>query len=262
MQEIPDGVDEDYPPPPEQDQWPVDGVRLHRRAPLWPFVAGGLAATALATAGVLAALGPGAKPRPTEVRAALDAGPSQAALGKLAGAMKDGVVVAQPASPPPPAPDGLEPRDRAVDPGERRPTQPHDASPYDAAPAPLPVDQSLLSPTPTEWAMHGEALRRVHPRAAWNGLATGDPARRAAIDRAGALVEQGELDAARDALSPLVDGGDPLAAFAMAETYDPARLLAWKDAFGKPDIAKARDLYAKAKAGGVSLAVSRIEALR
>ena len=253
------------------DDEPTGDVRLRQPLPRWPFVAGGAALCLLAAVGVglvgakhadspAIARATATVPAP-EARSApsVDLGPDQAALGKLAGAMKDGAVVAQGPSPAPPG-NPASPTDRAPDPMAPRQAVPHDASPYDAAPAPLPVEQSLLSPVPVEMAYLGEAGRHTHPRAAWDSLATGDAARRAAIDKAGALAEQGDMPAAREALAQRVAAGDALAAFATAETYDPARLAAW-NAMAKPDVARAREFYGKAKAGGIAQAGNRIDAL-
>ncbi len=268
MQDFADEGLVDYPQPPVDDVADDVGVRLRGAPPRWPLAAAVLAAAVVLVTVVAAMLPSGhaarpATPAPTHDPAAtVVAGPDQAALGKLAGAMKGEAVVAQGGSPTPPAQPGPPPSDSAPDPDARREDQPHDASPYDAAPAPLPVNQLMFSPIPVERDYLGDAGRRAHPRAAWDSFARGAAtARREAIDRAGTLVEQGDMDAGRAVLSPLVAAGDPLAAFASAETYDPARLRAWNESTDKADVAKARDLYGKAKAGGVIQAGPRIEAL-
>jgi TPR repeat protein len=56
--------------------------------------------------------------------------------------------------------------------------------------------------------------------------------------------------------------GSPEALFWLAQTYDPL-LLSERQTFGtQSDIAKARELYGKALAGGVDEAKVRLEALQ
>jgi hypothetical protein len=52
------------------------------------------------------------------------------------------------------------------------------------------------------------------------------------------------------------------AIFALAETYDPAVLSAWRTLGTQGDVAKAQDLYARALAAGVREAKDRLNALR
>jgi hypothetical protein len=56
--------------------------------------------------------------------------------------------------------------------------------------------------------------------------------------------------------------GSEVAAFRLAETYDPKRLSEWRVIGTKPDIAKARQLYERAFAAGIHLARERVSALR
>ena len=53
-----------------------------------------------------------------------------------------------------------------------------------------------------------------------------------------------------------------LALFALAETYDPFVLSEWKTFGTQGDAAKARELYTRALAGGVTQAKERLKALR
>ena len=82
------------------------------------------------------------------------------------------------------------------------------------------------------------------------------------IARANLLLEQGNIGAARNMLDRAAEMGSTQALFWLAETYDPL-LLSARQTFGtQSDIAKARELYGKALAGGVSEAKGRLEALQ
>jgi len=52
------------------------------------------------------------------------------------------------------------------------------------------------------------------------------------------------------------------AAIALAETYDPRILSSWGTYGTRGDTSKARELYAKALAGGIQQAKDRFDALR
>jgi len=80
--------------------------------------------------------------------------------------------------------------------------------------------------------------------------------------RANALLAQGDIASARIVLERAVDLGSAKAAFALAETYDPIVLDAWRTFGTLGDVARAKQLYAKAKAGGVQEAQGRLNALR
>jgi len=82
------------------------------------------------------------------------------------------------------------------------------------------------------------------------------------VARASVLLGQGDIGSARIVLERAVEAGDAQASFALAETYDPFVLSKW-GAYGTlGDPAKARDLYAKAQAGGLKEAKERFDALR
>jgi hypothetical protein len=76
--------------------------------------------------------------------------------------------------------------------------------------------------------------------------------------RASTLLAQGNVSAARIVLERAVEKGSPSASFALAETYDPHVLSRWG---GRGDAAKARDLYTRARDGGVQEAKDRLKAL-
>jgi hypothetical protein len=82
------------------------------------------------------------------------------------------------------------------------------------------------------------------------------------VARAGVLLGQGDIGAARIVLERAADMGSAQASFALAETYDPLILAKWGTYGTRGDAIKARDLYAKADAGGIKEAKARFEALR
>jgi len=82
------------------------------------------------------------------------------------------------------------------------------------------------------------------------------------VARASVLLGQGDIGSARVVLERAAETGNPQASFALAETYDPLVLRRW-GAYGTlGDPARARDLYAKAQAGGIKEARERFDALR
>lgn len=82
------------------------------------------------------------------------------------------------------------------------------------------------------------------------------------IDRARALIAQGDIGAARIVLESAAEAGNAKASFALAETYDPNILARWGTYGTRSDASKARELYGKATAGGIQEAKDRINALR
>jgi hypothetical protein len=82
------------------------------------------------------------------------------------------------------------------------------------------------------------------------------------MERARLLLELGDIVTARVALERAVESGSPIAAFALAETYDPVVLSAWGAVGTRGDPAKAQQLYARAAAGGVETARYRLDASR
>jgi hypothetical protein len=80
--------------------------------------------------------------------------------------------------------------------------------------------------------------------------------------RANGLLAQRDIASARIVLERAVDMGSAKAAFALAETYDPLVLDAWRTFGTLGDVARAKQLYAKALAGGVQEARDRLNALR
>ena len=82
------------------------------------------------------------------------------------------------------------------------------------------------------------------------------------IARASALLGQGDIGAARIVLERASETGSAKASFMLAETYDPAILTAWGTYGTRSEVTKARELYAKAHAGGIQEAKNRLNALR
>jgi hypothetical protein len=76
--------------------------------------------------------------------------------------------------------------------------------------------------------------------------------------RASLLLDQGNISVARIVLERAAEMGSASALFAQAETYDPLVLSAWRT---RGDVAKAREIYGKAFAGGVHAAKDRLNAL-
>jgi hypothetical protein len=91
--------------------------------------------------------------------------------------------------------------------------------------------------------------------------APGDPETARLIARASVLVAQGDVGAARNVLERVAETGSAAAVFALAETHDPVVLSAWGTRGKQSDVAKAKELYAKALEGGVVEAKDRLSAL-
>ena len=81
------------------------------------------------------------------------------------------------------------------------------------------------------------------------------------IPRARALLDQGNIGAARIVLELASEKDIAQASFMLAETYDPTVLSAWGTYGTRGEEAKARELYAKAQRGGIREAKERLDAL-
>lgn len=82
------------------------------------------------------------------------------------------------------------------------------------------------------------------------------------VTRADELFRKGDVSGARLLLERAMETGNAQAAFRLAETFDP-HVLSKMGAFGiRGDAAKARELYAKARALGIAQAGERMEALK
>ncbi|MGY4286181.1 chromosome segregation ATPase [Bradyrhizobium sp. LM2.7] len=91
--------------------------------------------------------------------------------------------------------------------------------------------------------------------------AQGSPEATRLLARASALLGQGDIGAARIVLERAVETGSARASFMLAETYDPLVLSTWKTYGTRGNVTKARELYAKAVAGGIQEAKGRSVAL-
>jgi TPR repeat protein len=92
--------------------------------------------------------------------------------------------------------------------------------------------------------------------------AQGDPEATRLVARASALLGQGDIGGARTVLERAAEAGSAQASFMLAETYDPGILSAWGTYGTRGEVTKARELYAKAHAGGIQEAKDRFDALR
>jgi hypothetical protein len=81
------------------------------------------------------------------------------------------------------------------------------------------------------------------------------------VAQARVLLDQGNIIAARSVLERATESGSALALFLLAETYDRAMLSAWGIFDRRGNVTKARELYAKAVAGGVHEAKYRLSTL-
>ena len=79
------------------------------------------------------------------------------------------------------------------------------------------------------------------------------------IARARALLGQGDIGAARTVLERAVETGSAQASFMLAETL---ASVAWGRMGTRGEVTKARELYAKAHAGGIQEAKDRFKASR
>jgi hypothetical protein len=82
------------------------------------------------------------------------------------------------------------------------------------------------------------------------------------VARASVLLGQGDIGSARIVLERAAETGNAQASFTLAETYDPLILPKWGTYGTRGDATKARDLYARAEAGGIKEAKARFDALR
>jgi myosin heavy subunit len=130
----------------------------------------------------------------------------------------------------------------------------------------LQMQAAAAAPKPQLAAVETVAVRRAPIAVASAAPATAPPAPATAetlrlLARAHQLVEQRNISGARQILESVTETGHPPALFALAETYDPNVLAAWGTVGTQGDIGRARELYGKARAGGVAEAEARLKAL-
>ena len=109
---------------------------------------------------------------------------------------------------------------------------------------PGPATSNLISRA----AQTVEVAAAVQPAAA---EAKGGPEATRLIARASVLLGQGDIGSARIVLERASETGSAKASFMLAETYDPAVLTAWGTYGTRGEVTKARELYARAHAGGI-----------
>jgi TPR repeat protein len=102
----------------------------------------------------------------------------------------------------------------------------------------------------------------AQPTAPETPKGAGDPEPARLMARASLLLGQGNIGVARVVLERAAEMGSAPALFALAETYDPAVLSAWGTFGTQGDVGKAKELYARAFAGGVQEARDRLNASR
>jgi len=130
-----------------------------------------------------------------------------------------------------------------------------------AGPGVVTVGRVTQDKPPATDAIKPAAVNQAAAAAA-RGDARPDPEVARLVARASMLLGQGDIGSARIVLERAAETGNAQASFALAETYDPLVLRRW-GAYGTlGDAAKARDLYAKAQAGGIKEASERFDALR
>ncbi|SFI17760.1 hypothetical protein SAMN05216525_105157 [Bradyrhizobium sp. Gha] len=161
-----------------------------------------------------------------------------------------GAVVAKaPYAASPPATTGKagreEPASAPARPIQNRPVQ--DRAVQDVAVQDKPVEDQAI-------AARSQADAQVHPSDGVQAVKL--------IARASALLEQGNIGAARIVLERAAELGSAQASFLLAETYDPLILPNFGTYGTQGDPTKAQTLYARAEAGGIKEAKTRAEALR
>jgi predicted DsbA family dithiol-disulfide isomerase len=119
-----------------------------------------------------------------------------------------------------------------------------------------------IAATNTQIAPMTQAAERAATEQAAAAEAQSGPEAARLLARASALLGQGNIGAARIVLERAVETGSAQASFMLAETYDPLVLSTWRTYGTRGDATKARELYAKAHAGGIQEAKDRSDALR
>jgi hypothetical protein len=122
--------------------------------------------------------------------------------------------------------------------------------------------RAALGPAPN--SLISQATQAVEPAAPVQPAAAdahGNPEAARLMARASTLLAQGNIGAARIVLERAAETGSAQANFMLAETYDPVILSMWGTYGTRGEATKARELYAKAHAGGIEEAKNRFDAL-
>jgi hypothetical protein len=127
--------------------------------------------------------------------------------------------------------------------------------------APLPIrgqGPSLNPPAPDQRA----AISPVPEAGKMEGASAQAASEDRLVARADTLLRAGDVSGARLLLERSMESGNARAAFLLAETFDP-HFLSKLGALGiRSDAAKARELYARARALGITQADERMQALK
>jgi hypothetical protein len=113
----------------------------------------------------------------------------------------------------------------------------------------------------SQTAQATQAVEAAASEQAAAAVSQGGPEVAKLMERASALLGQGNISAARLVLERAAETGSAQANFTLAKTYDPVILSTWGTYGTRGDATKARELYAKAHAGGIHEAKDRSEAL-
>jgi hypothetical protein len=133
---------------------------------------------------------------------------------------------------------------------------------------PKPTQRSVAARPPLESAANsqttkvGQAVAVASSEQPTAAEANVNPEAARLVERANALLGQGNIGAARVVLERAAEAGSAQATFRLAETYDPLVLSTWKTYGTLGDATKARELYAKAYDGGIKAAKDRSDALQ
>jgi len=122
--------------------------------------------------------------------------------------------------------------------------------------------RAALGPAPN--SLISQATQAVEPAAPVQPAAAdahGNPEAARLMARASTLLAQGNIGAARIVLERAAETSSAQANFMLAETYDPVILSMWGTSGTRGEATKARELYAKAHAGGIEEAKNRQDAL-
>jgi TPR repeat protein len=124
-----------------------------------------------------------------------------------------------------------------------------------------PVNAPSTGDKATIPAVDKPATMAARPAAPEAPRAPGDLETVRLMERANLLVAQGDVGAARNVLERAAESGNAAALFALAETHDPVVLAAWGTLGTQGDVAKAKELYARALIGGIAEAQHRLDVL-
>jgi hypothetical protein len=128
-----------------------------------------------------------------------------------------------------------------------------------AAAAPVAAAPVVAAAAPVAASPQAPVAEGMIPRDAIHHLDPDEIA--ASLKRGAALIESGDLAAARLVLRRAADAGDARSAMTLAETYDPVILEKLGVHGVVPDLAAARGWYEKAKQFGATEATQRLELL-